>query len=101
MVAARGRAAFVRISPLGRVSAKVESGVDIRAHLASVPRVHRRLSRLRTLSPNEKRLSCAAVLCCSQNQFYYDGRPPLQPLVRRSEEHTEPSLYPHGCTRMI
>ena len=29
---------------------------------------------------NEKRLSCAAVLCCSQKQFYYDGRRQLQPL---------------------
>ena len=28
------------------------------------------------------RLSCAAVVCLSQMQFYYDGRRQLQPLVR-------------------
>ena len=33
--------------------------------------------------PNEKRLSCAAVLWYSQMQFYYDGRRQLQPLVRQ------------------
>jgi len=32
--------------------------------------------------PNGVRLSCAAVLCSSQVQFYYDGRRQLQPLVR-------------------
>jgi hypothetical protein len=32
--------------------------------------------------PNGWRLSCAAVLCYSQLQFYYDGRRQLQPLVR-------------------
>jgi len=32
--------------------------------------------------PNVVRLSCAAVLCSSQMQFYYDGRRQLQPLVR-------------------
>jgi len=46
--------------------------------------------------PNEKRLSCAAVLCCSQKQFYYAGRRQLQPLVRQTRDDTEPSLYPHG-----
>jgi hypothetical protein len=35
------------------------------------------------MPPNEKRLSCAAVLCSSQTQFYYDGRRQLQPLVRQ------------------
>jgi len=29
------------------------------------------------------RLSCAAVVCRSQTQFYYDGRRQLQPLVRQ------------------
>src|SRR5438445_12964754 len=32
--------------------------------------------------PNVVRLSCAAVPCFSQMQFYYDGRRQLQPLVR-------------------
>jgi hypothetical protein len=32
--------------------------------------------------PNEKRLSCAAALCSSQMQFYYEGRRQLQPRVR-------------------
>src|SRR5438552_14738624 len=32
--------------------------------------------------PNGVRLSCAAVVCSSQMQFYYDGRRQLQPLVR-------------------
>ena len=32
--------------------------------------------------PNGVRLSCVAVLCFSQMQFYYDGRRQLQPLVR-------------------
>ena len=32
--------------------------------------------------PNGERLSCAAVVCLSQMQFYYDGRRQLQPLVR-------------------
>jgi len=45
--------------------------------------------------PNEKRLSCAAVLCYSQKQFYYEGRRQLQPLVRQTRDDTEPSLYPH------
>ena len=40
-----------------------------------------------SLSPaalrNETRLSCAAVACSSQTQFYYDGRRQLQPRVRR------------------
>ena len=40
---------------------------------------------------NEKRLSCAAVLCCSQKQFYYDGRRQLQPLVRQTRDDTEQS----------
>jgi hypothetical protein len=48
------------------------------------------------LPPNEKRLSCAALLCCSQKQFYYDGRRQLQPLVRQTRDDTELSLYPHG-----
>ena len=39
--------------------------------------------------PYEKRLSCAAVLCCSQKQFYYDGRRQLQPLVRQTRDDTE------------
>src|SRR5437899_166345 len=41
------------------------------------------------------RLSCAAVLCSSQTQFYYDGRRQLQPLVRlRSEDRrSDPALY--------
>jgi len=33
------------------------------------------------------RLSCAAVLWFSQQQFYYDGRRQLQPLVRLRTEH--------------
>jgi hypothetical protein len=37
--------------------------------------------------PNELRLSCAAVLCFSQLQFYYDGRRQLQPLVRQPATH--------------
>lgn len=41
--------------------------------------------------PDEKRLSCAAVLCCSQKQFYYDGRRQLQPLVRQTRDDTEQS----------
>ncbi len=41
--------------------------------------------------PNEKRLSCAAVLCCSQKQFYYDGRRQLQPLVGETRDDTEQS----------
>src|SRR5207249_4721029 len=40
---------------------------------------------------NEKRLSCAAVLCCSQKQFHYDGRRQLQPLVRQTRDDTEQS----------
>jgi len=32
--------------------------------------------------PNEVRLSCAAGLCLSQMQFYYDERRQLQPHVR-------------------
>jgi len=36
-----------------------------------------------TMPPNVVRLSCAAVLCLSQMQFYYDGRRQLQPPVRR------------------
>src|SRR5437899_10587345 len=36
--------------------------------------------------PNVVRLSCAAVLCSSQLQFYYDGRRQLQPLVRLRTE---------------
>src|SRR5437867_1338155 len=32
--------------------------------------------------PNGVRLSCAAKVCFSQMQFYYDGRRQLQPLVR-------------------
>src|SRR2546425_8917482 len=32
--------------------------------------------------PNGVRLSCAAKVCLSQMQFYYDGRRQLQPLVR-------------------
>ena len=42
--------------------------------------------------PNEKRLSCAAVLCRSQTQSYDDGRRQLQPLVRQTGDDTEPSL---------
>jgi len=37
---------------------------------------------------NEVRLSCAAVSCLSQMQFYYDGRRQLQPLVRRRPHET-------------
>ncbi len=32
--------------------------------------------------PNGMRLSCAALLCSSQMEFYHDGRRQLQPLVR-------------------
>ena len=44
--------------------------------------------------PNGVRLSCAAVLCRSQLQFYYDGRRQLQPLVRlRADDgRSDPSL---------
>jgi len=40
------------------------------------------------------RPSCAAVLCRSQLQFYYDGRRQLQPLVRlRADDgRSDPSL---------
>ena len=34
------------------------------------------------LLSNGMRLSCAAVLCSSQMQFYHEGRRQLQPLVR-------------------
>jgi len=34
------------------------------------------------LPPNGVRLSCAAKVCFSQMQFYYNGRRQLQPLVR-------------------
>ncbi len=37
----------------------------------------------RWLLPNGVRLSCAAMVCFSQMQFYYDGRRQLQPLVRQ------------------
>ena len=42
----------------------------------------KRLGFGRVAQPNVVRLSCAAVLCFSQLQFYYDGRRQLQPLVR-------------------
>ena len=29
------------------------------------------------------------MLCCSQKQFYYDGRRQLQPLVRQTRDDTE------------
>src|SRR5438445_4370353 len=43
-------------------------------------------SLTRVAQPNGVRLSCAAVLWFSQLQFYYDGRRPLQPLVRLRTE---------------
>ena len=45
--------------------------------------------------PNGVRLSCAAKVCLSQLQFYYDGRRQLQPLVRLRTENrrSDPSLY--------
>ena len=45
--------------------------------------------------PNGVRLSCAAVVCFSQMQFYYDGRRQLQPLVRLRTENrsSDPSQY--------
>jgi len=57
--------------------------------------------RLEGLPPNEKRLSCAAVLCCSQEQFYYDGRRQLQPLVRQTRDDTEqgPTEIRQDCGR--
>ena len=45
--------------------------------------LHKDLLLRRVAQPNEMRLSCAAMLCSSQMQFYYDGRRQLQPLVRR------------------
>src|SRR3989442_3151504 len=41
--------------------------------------------------PNGVRLSCAAVLCLSQMQFYHDGRRQLQPLVRPHASEADPA----------
>src|SRR5437867_1130402 len=45
--------------------------------------------------PNGVRLSCAAKVCFSQMQFYYDGRRQLQPLVRLRTDNrrSRPSLH--------
>ena len=45
--------------------------------------VHNRIGLGFPARPNEMRLSCAALVCFSQMQFYYDGRRQLQPLVRQ------------------
>ena len=44
--------------------------------------------------PNGVRLSCAAKVCLSQLQFYYDGRRQLQPLVRlrTDDRRSDPAL---------
>ena len=59
-----------------------------------------RLARTRTSPsaalPNGVRLSCAAVLCFSQMQFYYDGRRQLQPHVRQMRLDLNPSI-PCSC----
>ena|SRR5712691_12820239 len=44
--------------------------------------------------PNGMRLSCAAVLCLSQVQFYYDGRRQLQPLVRLPAKQAFARIFP-------
>ena len=47
------------------------------------------------LLPNEMRLSCAAMLWCSQMEFYYDGRRQLQPLVRLPGSRFQPQPAVH------
>ena len=51
--------------------------------------------------PNEKRLSCAAVLWCSQTQFYYDGRRQLQPPVRLRAIPAQRSTNLNGYRRPL
>ncbi len=44
--------------------------------------------------PNGVRLSCAARVCLSQMQFYYDGRRQLQPLVRLPATQAFARIFP-------
>src|SRR6266571_1738616 len=53
----------------------------------------------RALLPNGVRLSCAAVVCFSQMQFYYDGRRQLQPLVRLRTEDRCLGATAQTCAR--